>query len=676
MLKRQLNNPHLLHYMACEWTKRLLHYVKHIDANLIDGETITYLRGQKVPATEPYSYGRLKNFAPVLTIKDRYPQTTKIFLNNCQFIQRLLVLPKGATKLIQFSLLSQANQWFQNVATMVHMHVSDFGLNSILLDISGLSANAFNETTDKLIQFGLLNDKEYVAIDSCEIPKPLLNKLITEAVTTRDSLIEPKLKPSPVAQFKLDDFPQVNTDLLSGYLEKSTLAQQRGISILLYGGSGTGKTELARTLVEHCGHVLYEIRSTGLSKCHGDDEFQTRHPNKERLRYLSLLSSLLTNQSHAMLLIDECESLFEQADMHYSKEHLQRFIEDNAIPCIWITNHVHCLEPSFIRRFKLVTEVPPPRPEDIQRVCKHYFKDLSLSAQFKRNITRTNNISPAVIANAAHVAKTLGNKRTDAENTMLEIAHSTLRASDLFDDKAQYHGDLAFNPALLNLKHKSVQLDDVDYALKHNKPARILLMGPPGTGKTAYAHYLAERNKRELIRVKCSDVLSKWVGESEQNVAELFHRAHVDEKIILLDEVDSLLVSRDTLSAHHDMQLVNEFLTQIECFTQPLFAATNFESKLDKAVLRRFDFKLECDYLTPEQVCQLYKQVLAINKITIEEAHQLRQLHHLTPGDFAILARRQVFRPAQNHRLSAITLLAEENQRKQPKTQMGFIRPF
>lgn len=675
MLKRQLNNPHLLHYMACKWTKRLLHCAGHIDADLIDGETITYLRGQKVPATEPYSYGRLKDFAPVLTIKDRYPQTTKVFLSNCQFIRQLLNLPKAAEKLIQFVLLSQSNQWFQNVATMVHMRTSEIGLNSILLDITGLSSAAFNDATDKLIQFGLINDKEYVAIDSFEIPKPILNKLVTETIKNREDLIEPMLMPSASAQFQLDDFPQVNTALLSDYLDAATFNQQRGTSILLYGESGTGKTELARALAEYCDLVLYEVRSTGLSKRHGEDEFHSRYPGKERLRYLSLLTSLLTNQSNAMLLIDECESLFELADMHYSKEHLQRFIEDNAIPCIWITNHVQCLEPSFIRRFKLVSEVPPPRPEDIQHVCKRYFKGLGLSASFKRNVTRINNVSPAIIANATHVARTVGAKRTGAQSTMHEVVESTLQAAGLWDSKAQYQGELDFDVSLLNLKQPSSYLDEVGYALKHNKPARVLLSGPPGTGKTAFAHYLTDINQRDLIRVKCSDVLSKWVGESEQNVAELFHRAHTEEKVILLDEVDSLLVSREALTAHHELQLVNEFLTQIECFTQPLFAATNFDSRLDKAVLRRFDFKLECTYLKPEQVIQLYKQVLGINRLTADEQHTLTRLHHLTPGDFAILARRKQFRPKQNHRLSAITLLVEENQRKQPQTTMGFIRP-
>ena len=673
MLKRQLNNPHLLQYLTCQWVKRLLGYAVSIDVDFINPEVLTYLRGQ--PTSISASKLTKKALVALLSIDDRHPKTTKVFSDNCTFIRKLLNLPRGADKLIQFALLCQANPWFQSVVNMLDIQDSYTGLNSILLDMTGLKVSDFNAISESLIQFGLLKDKDFGVIDGSELPQPMLLNLLTNKLHSREQLIEPLLQPSEKAQFALDDFPQVNTALLGDYLSSAMRKAQVGTSVLLHGISGSGKTELARSLAKHCDCKLYEVRSTGMVKQNPDEALDSRYPCKDRLRHLSLLNTLLSAPSNAVLLIDECEHLFELADNHYSKEYLQQFIEHNAIPCIWITNHVQCLEPSFIRRFKLVTEVPSPRPKDIQHVCKRHFKGLGLSERFKRNITRIDNVSPALIANASHVAKTLNVARIDAENTIHDVIESTLHASGLWDSKAQYQGELDFDASLLNLKQPASYLDEVSFALKHNKPARVLLSGPPGTGKTAFAHFLTETNQRDLIRVKCSDVLSKWVGESEQNVAELFHRAHVEEKVILLDEVDSLLVSREALTAHHELQLVNEFLTQIECFTQPLFAATNFDSRLDKAVLRRFDFKLECTYLKPEQVCALYRQVLGIKRLSLAEQQRLFTLKHLTPGDFAILARRKQFRPKQNHRLSAITLLAEENQRKQPQTPMGFIRP-
>jgi AAA+ superfamily predicted ATPase len=507
------------------------------------------------------------------------------------------------------------------------------------------------------------------------MPKVLIRKLLTEKITSREMLVEPLLHPSPNAAFGLKDFPHVNTELLTRYLNAATQARRVGTSVLLYGDSGTGKTELSRALAKRCGRTLYEIRSTALASKYADDEFNSRFPNKDRLRYLSLLNSLLTNKSNAMLLVDECEGLFENVDSQYSKEHLQRFIEQNDIPCIWITNYVQSLEVSFIRRFKLAVHVPSLKPEEIESVTRSYYRGLGLSLAVRKRISQVENITPAIVANATHIAHTVEAKSGDAEAVVNDVVEYSLRATEQWQDKLNYKGEIPFKVSYLNIKQPRAYLDDITYALKHNLPSRTLISGPPGTGKTAYAHYLAELNNRKLLRVKCSDVLSKWVGESEQKIAELFQRAHAEEQVILLDEVDSLLSAREGLSAQHELQFVNEFLTQIECFTQPLFAATNFVTKLDKAVLRRFDFKLDCQYLTSVQVLALYKQITRVKRLSEPESETLLQLKYLTPGDFAILARRTKFRPNVSIRDFAINLLADENQRKQAKPQPGFIRP-
>ena len=315
------------------------------------------------------------------------------------------------------------------------------------------------------------------------------------------------------------------------------------------------------------------------------------------------------------------------------------------------------------------------KPEEIESVTRSYFRGLGLSLVVRKQISQVENITPAIVANATHIAHTIKAKTGDAEAVVNDVVEYSLRATEQWQDKLNYKGEIPFDVSYLNIKQPQVYLDDITYALKHNLPSRTLISGPPGTGKTAYAHYLAELNNRKLLRIKCSDVLSKWVGESERKIAELFQRAHTEEQVILLDEVDSLLSAREGLNAQHELQFVNEFLTQIECFTQPLFAATNFATKLDKAVLRRFDFKLDCQYLTSVQVLELYKQVTRVKRLSESESETLLQLKYLTPGDFAILARRTKFRPNASIRDFAINLLADENQRKQAKPQPGFIRP-
>ena len=90
-------------------------------------------------------------------------------------------------------------------------------------------------------------------------------------------------------------------------------------------------------------------------------------------------------------------------------------------------------------------------------------------------------------------------------------------------------------------------------------------------------------------------------------------------------------------------------------------------------MLRRFDFKLECDYLTAPQVLALYKRTVSVPQLSKNEIEQLSRLSRLTPGDFALLTRRLRFTAAHEHRLLALTVLAEENNRKQSTPTIGFV---
>jgi transitional endoplasmic reticulum ATPase len=191
-------------------------------------------------------------------------------------------------------------------------------------------------------------------------------------------------------------------------------------------------------------------------------------------------------------------------------------------------------------------------------------------------------------------------------------------------------------------------------------------------GKTALVNHLAECLEQELITVKCSDVLGKYVGESEKNVARLFRQAKEKNAILFLDEVDSLQSSRSSLTNQFEKQLVNEFLQQIEQSELTIFAASNHAQMIDKAALRRFDFKLTLDYLNQQQVLKLYQDV--VGKISKEEQQQLIQMKQLTAGDFAIVARRNRLSRKPLTHVQNIQLLQEENNRKEKHQSIGFVQ--
>lgn len=134
----------------------------------------------------------------------------------------------------------------------------------------------------------------------------------------------------------------------------------------------------------------------------------------------------------------------------------------------------------------------------------------------------------------------------------------------------------------------------------------LLLTGPPGTGKTALAAYVAERLGRPLTVKRASDLLSSWVGETEGNIAAAFAEARERGSVLLFDEVDSLLLDRTDAQRSWEISQVNELLTWMDSHALPFIAATNYPQRLDQAALRRFVFKVELRPLSPETAERAY----------------------------------------------------------------------
>ena len=124
-----------------------------------------------------------------------------------------------------------------------------------------------------------------------------------------------------------------------------------------------------------------------------------------------------------------------------------------------------------------------------------------------------------------------------------------------------------------------------------------MLFGAPGTGKTAFANHLAEQLGLPLLIKRASDILGKYVGQSERNIARMFSQAQKQGALLLLDEADSLLGDRRDARAHWEIIQVNEMLTQMERFDGIFICTSKLMDKLDAASLRRFDFKVKFDYL-------------------------------------------------------------------------------
>lgn len=468
---------------------------------------------------------------------------------------------------------------------------------------------------------------------------------------------------------------QPSLDILLPYLRNATTSGRRGVNIFLHGAPGTGKSELARALAGELGCELFEVAS---EDAEGDPV------NGElRLRAFRAAQSFFA-QRRALIAFDEVEDVFNDGDSLWGRKStaqvrkawINRMLEENPVPTIWLSNSIDGLDPAFIRRFDMVFELPIPPKKQREQILQENCGDLLDAGSISR-IAETEALAPALITKASSVVRSirdeLGQKGSAAaferllSNTLEAQGHRPLvlhdpnRLPDVYD------------PAFT---HADADLAGVAAGLTSSRSGRLCLYGPPGTGKSAYGRWLAEQLGIPLMVRRASDLMSMWVGGNEKNIAQAFRAAEQDGALLLIDEVDSFLQDRREAKQSWEVTLVNEMLTQMEAFPGVFIASTNLMDNLDQAALRRFDLKVKFDFLQPQQAVELLRRYCATLNLP-EPEHDVRQkimrLTTLTPGDFSAVVRQHRFRPIQSAALLVSALEAECTVKAGANTSMGFI---
>jgi AAA+ superfamily predicted ATPase len=179
-------------------------------------------------------------------------------------------------------------------------------------------------------------------------------------------------------------------------------------------------------------------------------------------------------------------------------------------------------------------------------------------------------------------------------------------------------------PLILN-KHEAMVLDDVlnaivnrkrifeDYGLNQVMDTNsmcFLFHGAPGTGKTQAAKYIAKKLNMPLLVVDHSQIVDKYVGETEKRIAEVFKRAEQEKCILFFDEADSLLGARSGAEHSWEISKVNSLLQSMETFNGVAIFATNYASQLDQAVNRRLLMKVNFELPDQEERAKIWEALL------------------------------------------------------------------
>nr|MBQ0091551.1 ATP-binding protein [Candidatus Enterousia merdequi] len=411
-----------------------------------------------------------------------------------------------------------------------------------------------------------------------------------------------------------DDFDKVSEILTNGINSNS-----KGINILLYGSPGTGKTEMAKTICDCVGLNLYTTSEKQQEK---DDRFSN----------LAQVQTVLKNEEKSVVLFDEAEDVFsfDPFSRHSpSKLYINRILENNKRPVIWITNNLEDMDKAYVRRFSIALEVSNPDEHAKINAWKRIFEKYELKSSdedIKRLINKYQ-VPISMIETAVKNAKIVNN--INFVDYTLEHLSQAITGKPSRNKKSN---GVKFNTKLLNT---DIDLEKLANQIKNKnlKNFSVCLYGAPGTGKTAFCEYLADLLGMKIIKKRASDINSKWVGETEQNIAKAFQEAHAKKAMLVFDEADVFLMDRTHAGHSWEVSSVNEMLTQMEAAEYPFVCTTNLMANIDKAALRRFSFKVKYDFLKPDQVIAAFKDFF--NQDVSKD--EIVDLVNLAPGDFVVV---------------------------------------
>ena len=519
------------------------------------------------------------------------------------------------------------------------------GVSELLSNLFGLpKSDIISALKDKgkLLGYGLLERNynpdrfhDYLdwgkMLDFDEFISEPLNEQVLLKVCTKPA-IEPSLS--------LDDFAYLNEmkTMMLDYLQSSFATHRKGANILIYGAPGTGKTELAT--------LLGKVLSVSVNNITYMDEDGDVISAEDRLNKCRFAQKVLEGQS-SLLIFDEIEDVFragffERSVAQKNKAWMNQLLENNNVPMIWLSNSVSGIDPAFLRRFDLILEMPD-LPLKNKSALITQLTEGKLSPAYVQHFAKVRSLTPAILSRTIRVAKEL-NTSNFAE-TLLMMFNQTLKSQNKPKIEPLVLGKADYN---LDYVACNDNIHRISEGLKQSKKGRICCYGPPGTGKTAWAAWLAEQLDMPLLLKQGSDLLNPYVGGTEQNIAQAFEQAKADNALLVLDEVDTFLFSREGANRSWERSQVNEMLTQIERFEGLMVVSTNLIEVLDPAALRRFDLKLKFDYLTLKQRLDFAKQqaeILELPLLSKDNLSQIESLNLLTPGDFAAVARRHQFSP-------------------------------
>jgi SpoVK/Ycf46/Vps4 family AAA+-type ATPase len=636
---------------------------------------------------------------------------------NIDALAGLLQLNKAERALLLYGTLARYQRDLRSILVEFKVNNAPEAYAAIA-QVAGVNASEVGEALragSRLERIGLVENliSEHNITDLADLMKvsEKLPPVLMREYRDQAELMAVFTRPSSKSALTLSDFSFVEDDtrVLCRLLGNAVARKEAGVNVLLYGPPGTGKTELAKVVAQAAGLELFEV------------EYADRDGNslsgRDRYRSLQIAQVFLKGSAQSALLFDEVEDVFppisseaaqllaraEQVAAPSSgsvngKAWVNQILESNTVPTIWVTNRIEQIDPAFRRRFAYHLELKSPPPGAREGVVRKTLEGVEVSDAFVAKLTARKGLTPAQIRTAVRFAGLVGADVVQSTPAIAGVAAAaTLQSSPVekLIERQLKNADQAlgsrtdslptrrmvtqYDLSMLNIESR-FDIPRIVEALKARGHGSLCFYGAPGTGKTALGEHIAAAIEKPLIIKQASDLMSKYVGETEQQMAAMFREAESEKAVLLLDEADSFLQDRRGAQRTYEVTEVNEMLQGMERYNGIFVCTTNLLDRLDQAALRRFTFKIKFKPLTPSQRETMFEvEALAgdATLFTAEIRSRLALMDQLCPGDFAAVKRQSVILDAELGALEFLEQLEAEHRIKPEVREnrgMGFLQ--
>ncbi|MHB1468230.1 MAG: AAA family ATPase [Solirubrobacteraceae bacterium] len=457
--------------------------------------------------------------------------------------------------------------------------------------------------------------------------------------------LEP-LHPSP-STASLARLDQRDGELLLA-IARAPMPEDHGLHTLVYGPSSVDKRDMISRLVrdaelEPYAVITKKVPPSDLPAWVYIAQRQVEATSPGAVLVVDRADEVLASRRRGML------SLFFDDDEAPEDDAEERASDDgligSSVRCVWLTDRATQLSERNLGKFLFHCEALPgsraARRERVSRVAA----DCGLSQRLEQRLARYSLLGEQQIRQAARLARVVAPPSGAGEREHVIERGITQAQRVLGRDVTEALRDsiTRYDLDLLNIAGRFAPRQIVA-ALEKRPRASLLFWGIPGAGKTQLAEHIAIELDLPIMMRSASDLLSKWVGGTEQRLAKMFEEAGNEGALLFLDEADSFLRDRSLARAEWSVTQVNELLQKMERFEGVFVAATNLMDSIDAAAMRRFTWKLEFQSLRTEQAWSMFCTEVAFDATAdpgraAELERELSAIPDLTPGDFATVKR-------------------------------------